>query len=137
MYFALETRSELRPRAWGLPRRIGLVCWKRRIEPGLMHTAVRGCPKSPLSVSLPTHYETVVAGDAIGRASRIAAFLGCLGSVELWGKRGQRAATEAIDTVDHNHWLIAQIQGRPRLEKPPLPRCGSISCADEGHGVAR
>ena len=52
----------------------------------------------------------------------LAAFLGCLGSVELWGKREQRAAAEAIDTVDHNHWLVAQIQGRPRLEKPPLLR---------------
>ena len=52
----------------------------------------------------------------------LAVFLGCLGSVELWGKREQRAAAEAIDTVDHNHWLVAQIQGRPRLEKPPLPR---------------
>ena len=40
----------------------------------------------------------------------------------LWGKREQRASAEAIDTVDHNHWLVAQIQGRPRLEKPPLPR---------------
>ena len=49
-------------------------------------------------------------------------FLGFLGSVELWGKREQRASAEAIDTVDHNHWLVAQIQGRPRLEKPPLPR---------------
>ncbi len=51
-----------------------------------------------------------------------AVFLCCLGSVELWGKREQRASAEAIDTVDHNHWLVAQIQGRPRLEKPPLPR---------------
>src|SRR5258708_37430271 len=49
-------------------------------------------------------------------------FLGFLGSVELWGKREQRASAEAIDTIDHNHWLVAQIQGRPRLEKPPLPR---------------
>jgi 4-amino-4-deoxy-L-arabinose transferase-like glycosyltransferase len=52
----------------------------------------------------------------------LGAFLGCLGSVELWGKREQRAAAEAIDSVDHNHWLVAEIQGRPRLEKPPLPR---------------
>ena len=52
----------------------------------------------------------------------MAAFFGCLGSVELWGKREQRAAAEAIDTVEHNHWLVAEIQGRPRLEKPPLPR---------------
>jgi 4-amino-4-deoxy-L-arabinose transferase-like glycosyltransferase len=49
-------------------------------------------------------------------------FLGSLGSVELWGKREQRAAAESIDTVDHGHWLVARIQGRPRLEKPPLPR---------------
>jgi 4-amino-4-deoxy-L-arabinose transferase-like glycosyltransferase len=51
-----------------------------------------------------------------------AVFLGFPSSVELWGKREQRASAEAIDTVDHNHWLVAQIQGRPRLEKPPLPR---------------
>jgi 4-amino-4-deoxy-L-arabinose transferase-like glycosyltransferase len=51
-----------------------------------------------------------------------AAFFGFLGAIDVWGKREQRAAAEAIDTVDHNHWLVAQIQGRPRLEKPPLPR---------------
>ena len=68
----------------------------------------------------------------------LAAFLGCLGSVELWGKREQRAAAEAIDTVDHNHWLVAEIQGRPRLEKPPLPRWSIAAlikltgCRDEG-----
>ena len=50
------------------------------------------------------------------------AFLGFLGSTELWGKREQRAAAEAVDTVAHNHWLVGEIQGRPRLEKPPLPR---------------
>ncbi len=49
-------------------------------------------------------------------------FLGCLGSVDLWGKREQRSAAEAVDTVTEHHWLIAQIQNRPRLEKPPLPR---------------
>lgn len=52
----------------------------------------------------------------------IAVFLGCLGSVDLWGKREQRASAEAIDTVQEGHWLVAEIQGRPRLEKPPLPR---------------
>ena len=51
-----------------------------------------------------------------------AVFLGCLGSVNLWGKREQRASAEAIDTIDHHHWLVAEIQGHPRLEKPPLPR---------------
>jgi len=50
------------------------------------------------------------------------AFLGFLGSTELWGKREQRAAAEAVDTVAHGHWLVGEIQGRPRLEKPPLPR---------------
>src|SRR5690348_12564564 len=49
-------------------------------------------------------------------------FLGFLGAIDLWGKREQRASAEAIDTIDHDHWLVAQIQGRPRLEKPPLPR---------------
>ncbi len=52
----------------------------------------------------------------------VAIFLGCLGSVDLWGKREQRASAEAIDTIDQGHWLVAMIQGRPRLEKPPLPR---------------
>ncbi|GIW86029.1 MAG: hypothetical protein KatS3mg108_0353 [Isosphaeraceae bacterium] len=48
--------------------------------------------------------------------------LACLGSMELWGKREQRAVAESIDTVTHGHWLVAEIQSRPRLEKPPLPR---------------
>ncbi len=65
-----------------------------------------------------------------------AAFLGCLGSVELWGKREQRASAEAIDTVDHHHWLVAEIQGRPRLEKPPLPRLVDRR-ADDSHGPPR
>src|SRR5206468_10790412 len=51
-----------------------------------------------------------------------AAFLGFLGSTELWGKREQRASAEALDTVDRGHGLVAEIQGRPRLAKPPLPR---------------
>lgn len=49
-------------------------------------------------------------------------FLSCLGSVDLWGKREQRASAEVLDTVSRHHWLVAEIQGRPRLEKPPLPR---------------
>jgi 4-amino-4-deoxy-L-arabinose transferase-like glycosyltransferase len=51
-----------------------------------------------------------------------AVFLGFLGSVDLWGKREQRAAVEALDTIDHHHFLVAELQGRPRLEKPPLLR---------------
>ncbi len=54
-------------------------------------------------------------------------FLGCLGSVDLWGKREQRASAEALDTVDQGHWLVARIQGRKRLEKPPLPRWTSAA----------
>jgi 4-amino-4-deoxy-L-arabinose transferase-like glycosyltransferase len=49
-------------------------------------------------------------------------FLGCLGAQDLWGKREQRSAAETIDTLTAGHWLVAEIQGRPRLEKPPLPR---------------
>ncbi len=48
--------------------------------------------------------------------------LAALGSLELWGKREQRAAAEVLDTIRNGHWLVAEIQGRPRLEKPPLPR---------------
>ena len=66
-------------------------------------------------------------------------FLGCLGSVDVWGKREQRASAEVLDTVEHDHWLVAEIQGRPRLEKPPLPRwiiagvrCSSPAAATSG-----
>ena len=45
-----------------------------------------------------------------------------LGAMDLWGKREQRAVAEALNTVDENNWLVATIQSRPRLEKPPLPR---------------
>ena len=78
-------------------------------------------PKATISVSLPALMrrwwpETLLV------VLVLAAFMGCLGSVELWGKRGHRTAAEAIDTLLNNHWLVAEIQGRPRLEKPPLPR---------------
>jgi 4-amino-4-deoxy-L-arabinose transferase-like glycosyltransferase len=55
-------------------------------------------------------------------AITLAVFFGFLGSMDLWGKREQRSAAETIDTIREGHWLVAQIQGRPRLEKPPLPR---------------
>ncbi|AMV40362.1 ArnT family glycosyltransferase [Planctomyces sp. SH-PL62] len=58
-----------------------------------------------------------------------AIFLGCLGSIELWGKREQRLAAEVVDTIENGRWLIAQIQGRPRLEKPPLPRWTTAALA--------
>ena len=69
-------------------------------------------------LGLPRHWWPEILLDMLAGA----VFLGCLGSVDLWGKREQRASAEAIDTIEHNHWLVAQIQGRPRLEKPPLPR---------------
>ena len=49
-------------------------------------------------------------------------FLARLGAIDLWGKREQRASAEALDTIEHDNWLVAYIQCRPRLEKPPLPR---------------
>jgi 4-amino-4-deoxy-L-arabinose transferase-like glycosyltransferase len=55
-------------------------------------------------------------------ALALAVFLGFLGGPDLWGKREQRSAAETIDTIAANHWLVAEIQCRPRLEKPPLPR---------------
>jgi 4-amino-4-deoxy-L-arabinose transferase-like glycosyltransferase len=55
-------------------------------------------------------------------ALAVAVFLGFLGGPDLWGKREQRSAAETIDTVAASHWLVAEIQCRPRLEKPPLPR---------------
>lgn len=56
-------------------------------------------------------------------------FLACLGSLELWGKREQRLAAEVLDTVENGRWLVATIQGRPRLEKPPLPRWATAALA--------
>lgn len=62
------------------------------------------------------------APELILAAVAMTTFLADLGSPDLWGKREQRQAAEDLDTVDHGHWLVAQIQGRQRLEKPPLPR---------------
>ncbi len=62
------------------------------------------------------------APEGLLSALAIVVFLGALGSMEFWGKREQRAVAESIDTLDHHHWLVAEIQSRPRLEKPPLPR---------------
>jgi 4-amino-4-deoxy-L-arabinose transferase-like glycosyltransferase len=63
-----------------------------------------------------------IRAEALVSVLAVAVFLGWLGSLDLWGKREQRLSAEAIDTIDHQHWLVAEIQGRPRLEKPPLPR---------------
>ena len=60
--------------------------------------------------------------EACVAALALVIFTGALGSVEMWGKREQRAALEAVDTLDQGHWMVARIQGHPRLEKPPLSR---------------
>ncbi|MDR3620935.1 MAG: glycosyltransferase family 39 protein [Paludisphaera borealis] len=86
---------------------------------------------------MPIAGDTIVASDGARRWRPEAAvtllagvlFLGCLGSVELWGKREQRLAAEVLDTVVDGRWLVARIQGRPRLEKPPLPRWTAAALA--------
>ena len=40
-----------------------------------------------------------------------AAFLGFLGSTELWGKHKQRASAEALDTVNHGHGWSRRSRG--------------------------
>lgn len=67
--------------------------------------------------------------EALVGALACVVFLSCLGSMELWGKREQRLAAETLDTIDNGRWLIARIQGRPRLEKPPLPRWSAAALA--------
>ena len=48
-------------------------------------------------------------------------FLGFLGSPELWGKREQRAAAEALDTVENGHWLVADPGASQAGEAPAAP----------------
>jgi 4-amino-4-deoxy-L-arabinose transferase-like glycosyltransferase len=51
-----------------------------------------------------------------------AAFFGSLGSIDLWSQAEQRATAGAIDTLDHHHWLVAQVGGQPRVGEPPMTR---------------
>ena len=78
-------------------------------------------PASSLGVRLAERFKGRWPEILVGLLASII-FLGSLGSVEIWGKREQRASLEAADTLDNQHWLVAQIQGHPRLEKPPLSR---------------
>ncbi len=39
-------------------------------------------------------------------------FLGCLGSVELWGKREQRLAAEVLDTIVDGRWLVNRAESK-------------------------
>ena len=119
------------------------ILWKENSPEGAMHPALPSFPvrsrflrdatcRNPAGTGR-SGMEAVVV-QAIGSVGRrrwpelivsllaCLTFLGSLGSPELWGKREQRASAEALDTVENNRWLVAEIQGRPRLEKPPLPR---------------
>jgi 4-amino-4-deoxy-L-arabinose transferase-like glycosyltransferase len=44
-----------------------------------------------------------------------------LGSMGLWGIREKRVAACVADIVHQGHWLLPELRGEPRLEKPPLP----------------
>ena len=79
-------------------------------------------PKAARSVSLPAHMrrwwpETLLAWCLRSRPSWAVWARSSSGVSASSGRRPRRSTP-----VDHNHWLVAEIQGRPRLEKPPLPR---------------
>lgn len=44
-----------------------------------------------------------------------------LGSIGLWGARERRFGACVADMVREGHWLVPNLWGRLRLEKPPLP----------------
>ena len=44
-----------------------------------------------------------------------------LGSIGPWGAREKRLAACVADVVRQGNWMVPQLWGRPRLEKPPLP----------------
>lgn len=50
-----------------------------------------------------------------------------LGSVGIWGAREQRLAACVADVARTGHWLVPNLWGRPRLEKPPLPYWASAA----------
>ncbi len=52
----------------------------------------------------------------------IAAFLGCLGSLDIWSEREQHASARAIETYTQNRWLDVDPSSRPSLGEPPLSR---------------
>ncbi|MDG3006011.1 ArnT family glycosyltransferase [Paludisphaera mucosa] len=84
---------------------------------------------APVAMTIAPASRRVWGVEAVVAALAGVIFLGCLGSLELWGKREQRLAAEVLDTVENDHWLVARIQGRPRLEKPPLPRWSTAALA--------
>ena len=49
-------------------------------------------------------------------------FLLPLGAAELWDRREEHIAADAMDTLRFSRWLVVQDHGLPRLQKPPLAR---------------
>src|SRR5262245_55182497 len=48
-------------------------------------------------------------------------FIVGLGAIGVWGIREKRLAACVADIVYGHNWLVPNLCGRPRLEKPPLP----------------
>lgn len=59
-------------------------------------------------------------GAVIGVVCLLSLFAG-LGSTGLWGIRQKRAAACVADIFYDGRWLLPQMAGEPRLEKPPVP----------------
>src|SRR5438034_862127 len=54
-------------------------------------------------------------------------FLPVLGYMDLWDRREEHVAADAMDALRNSHWLVAWEHGRPRLKKPPLARWSSAA----------
>ncbi len=59
----------------------------------------------------------------------VLALVAGLGSVGLWGARESRLAACVADVARNGNWLVPDLWGRPRLEKPPLPYWPSAAAA--------
>jgi len=52
-----------------------------------------------------------------------------IGSVGIWSVREGRVAACVADIVKHGRWMVPELWGRPRLEKPAIPYWFSASIA--------
>jgi 4-amino-4-deoxy-L-arabinose transferase-like glycosyltransferase len=81
----------------------------------------------------PGRWETALSSPRARMAILSIAFgLSCvlgLGSIGLWGAREKRLAACVSDMVREGHWLVPNLWGRERLEKPPLPYWMSAAAA--------
>lgn len=60
-------------------------------------------------------------------------FVPPLATLELWDRREEHVAADAIDTLQNGNWLVSYDHGLPRLKKPPLVRwCSALSLAVTG-----